>query len=74
MGFFFAEACKDVVWNEKNIKCMRKGTVDGKPVQVLVDTGSDHRIVAAKVVKRAKLDDTEKVPVLCVLFLSYSSS
>lgn len=35
-------------------------------MQMLVDTGSDHTIVSAKVVKRAKMDPQCKVPVLCV--------
>ena len=62
----FAEACDNVAWNEDSIKYLRRGTVDGRPVQMLVDTGSDRTIVSAGVVKRAKMDPSRKVPIQCV--------
>ena len=45
---------------------MRRTTVDGRPVQMLVDTGCDRTIVSATIVKTAKLDPGSKIPVLCV--------
>ena len=64
----FAEAaCEDIAWNEDSYKYLKLGTVDGRPVQVLVDIGSDRTIVSAGVVKSCKLDACNKVPVLCVL-------
>ena len=62
----FAEACQDVAWNEDSTKYLRRGAVNGRPVQMLVDTGSDCTIVAARVVKDALLDPNSKVPILCV--------
>ena len=62
----FAGACQDVAWNEDSYKYLRRGTVDGRPVQMLVDTGCDRTIVSATIVKTAKLDPGSKVPVLCV--------
>jgi len=32
----FAGACEDVAWNEDSQKYLKRGTVDGKPVQMLV--------------------------------------
>ena len=62
----FAEACQDIAWNEDSFKYLRRGTVDGRPAQMLVDTGSDRTIVSAGVVRGAKMDAGNKVPVLCV--------
>lgn len=62
----FAEACDEVAWDEHSQKYLRRGTVDGKPVPMLIDTGSDRTMVAAHVVERAKVDPDHKVPVLCV--------
>ena len=62
----FAGACEDVAWNEDSQKYLKRGTVDGKPVQMLVDTGCDRTIISARVVKTGKLDPGNKVPVLCV--------
>ena len=76
----FAEACQDITWNEDSYKYLKRGTVDGRPVQMLVDTGSDRTIVSAGVVRGAKLDAANKVPVLCVhtpsspLLLSWTES
>ena len=33
----FGESCRDVAVNEDSVKYLRKGTVDGKPVQMLID-------------------------------------
>ena len=32
----FGESCRDVAVNEDSVKYSRKGTVDGKPVQMLI--------------------------------------
>lgn len=62
----FAGACDDVAWNKDSYKYLKRGTVDGRPVQMLVDTGADRTIVSGEVVKMARLDAHCKVPVLCV--------
>ena len=66
MKALFAEACQDIAWNEDSFKYLRRGTVDGRPAQMLVDTGSDRTIVSAGVVRGAKMDAGNKVSVLCV--------
>ena len=52
----FAEACEDRAWNEDSYKYWKLGTVDDRPVQMLVDVGSDQTIVSPGVVKSSKLD------------------
>ena len=37
----FPEACEDIAWNEGSCMYQKRGTVDGRPVQMLVDMGSD---------------------------------
>ena len=59
----FAEACEDRAWNEDSYKYL--GTVDDRPVQMLVDIGSDQTIVSPGVVMSSKLDACNNVPVLC---------
>ena len=54
-----SEACKEVAWDASSHKYLRRGTLNGKPVQILVDTGSDRTVVLAKLVKASR------VPVLC---------
>ncbi len=61
----FAEACEDVAWNPDSEKYLR-GTINGKPVQMLIDTGSDRTIVAARVMRKACIDPSAKVPIQCV--------
>ena len=47
-------------------KYFKVGTVNGKPVKILVDTGCDHTIVSAKYVRQQKLEAGDKIPVLCI--------
>lgn len=61
----FAGACDNVAWNEDSYKDLKQGTLNGRRVQMLVDTGSDKTIVAAGV-KGVALNSEQKVPVLCV--------
>uniref|UniRef100_A0A1X7V3C9 CCHC-type domain-containing protein n=1 Tax=Amphimedon queenslandica TaxID=400682 RepID=A0A1X7V3C9_AMPQE len=62
----FAGACDDVAWNEDSYKYLKRGTLNGRQVQMLVDTGADRTIVAAGVVKGVDIDSEQKVSVLCV--------
>ena len=73
----FAGACDDVAWNEDSYKDLKQGTLNGRRVQMLVDTGSDKTIVAAGV-KGVALN-SEKVPVYvfmgtCVHILQHTWS
>ena len=62
----FGEACKDVAWNKESQKYIQDGTVDGRPVKMLVDTGCTRTIVASTVVRKSKVTPKNKVPILCV--------
>ncbi len=42
-----AEACEDAAWNADSHKILKRGKVDGRSVQMLVDTGCDRTIVSA---------------------------
>ena len=51
----FADVCEDMAWKEDNNKYLKKRRVDGKTVQMLVDTGSDRTIISGNIVERAKM-------------------
>ena len=60
-----SEACEEVAWDASSHKYLRRGTLNGRPVQMLVDTGCDRTMVSAKLVKTSRVDKGCKVPVLC---------
>ena len=62
----YSKSCNEVAWNEWNCKCLHRGTMEGRSVQVLVDTGCDHTMVAANWVPPSKVDHSAIVPVLYV--------
>lgn len=61
-----SRACDEVTWNAQSQKYLRRGRLDGRRVQMLMDTGCDHTMVLASLVTRSAVDHTSKVPVLCV--------
>ena len=63
---FFGDACGEVAWNANSEKFLRRGTLDGTPVQMLIDTGCDRTMVSQRMVKPAQINPDKKVPVLCV--------
>ena len=60
-----AQSCDDVAWNTHSHKYLRPGTLDGRPVQMLIDTGCDKTMVSATLVDHTTVDQQDKVPVLC---------
>ena len=60
------QACTDVAWNTEGSKYLRRGTVDGRRVQVLIDTGCDQTMVSARRVQPERVSLGDGVPVLCV--------
>ena len=60
------KSCEEVAWNMDSHKYLRRGTLDGRTVQMLIDTGCDRTMVASDVVDQSKVDDKNKVPVLRV--------
>ena len=57
---------KSCAWNTESHKYLQRGSIDGKAVQMLIDTGCDRTMVASNVVNQAKVDLKKKVPVLCI--------
>ena len=39
--------CQEVAWNKESQKYLKKDTLDGRPVQMLIDTGCTNTIVSA---------------------------
>jgi predicted aspartyl protease len=60
-----AQSCTNVAWNTRGHKYLRRGTLDGRPVQILIDTGGDLTMVSARLVDPSRLNMQYKVPVLC---------
>ena len=61
----YTKTCGEVAWNVESHKYLRRGTSEGQPVQMLVDTGCEMTMVSAKLVDLATVDPRRKVPVMC---------
>ena len=61
----YTKTCDEVAWNVESHKYLRRGTLEGQPVQMLVDTGCEMTMVSAKLVDSARVDPHMKVPVMC---------
>ena len=61
----FASDCDEVAWNKQSQKYLRRGNLDGRPVQMLIDTGCNQTVVSARLVDPANVQPQEKVPILC---------
>ena len=59
-------SCQEIAWNKGSQKYLRRGTLDGRPVQMLIDTGCTKTMVSADYLHPNCLnhDNTEKI--LCV--------
>ena len=62
----YGGSCREVAWNEQSYKYLRRGRLDGRSVQMLVDTGADRTMVAADCIDLVKVEGSDKVPVVCV--------
>ena len=60
-----ASDCDEVAWNVESQKYLQRGTLDGRPVQILIDTGCNQTVVSASLVAGAKTHSQRKVPILC---------
>ena len=58
--------CQEVAWNKESQKYLRRGTLDGRPVQMLIDTGCTSTMVSASYIKPDKLDYCNTEKILCV--------
>ena len=48
---FYGDACQEVAWTEESEKSLKRGLLEGKPVQVLIDTGCSRTMVSSDCVK-----------------------
>ena len=60
----YGGSCREVAWNEQNCKYLRRGQLDGRSVQMLVDTGADRTMVAADCIDL--VEGSDKIPVVRV--------
>ena len=58
--------CDEVAWNARSRKYLHRGTLEGWPVRILVDTRCDCTMFSAGQVPSLKVDHSTVVPVLCV--------
>ena len=61
-----ARACDEIAWNAESRKFVRRGKLDGRCLQILLDTGCDQTMVLASLVDPSVVDHVSKVPVLRV--------
>ena len=60
----YTKGCDEVAWNERSRKYLRRGNLDGRSVQMLVDSGCSQTMISARL-DAAKISSQEKVPILC---------
>ena len=65
------KGCDEIAWNKRSQKFLRRGTLNGKPVQMLIDTGCTKTMVCADYLPSGCLDHINKQRILCVHGLRY---
>ena len=60
------KACDEVAWNKESQKYLRRGMLNGKPVQMLIDTGCTKTMVSADYIHPNCLDNDNQEKILCV--------
>ena len=60
------KGCDEIAWNKRSQKFLRRGTLNGKPVQMLIDTGCTKTMVCADYLPTGCLDHVNKERILCV--------
>ena len=58
--------CSKVTWNQGSRKYLRRGTLNGKSVQMLIDTGCTKTMVSSKYLNSNILDHINTEEILCV--------
>ena len=53
-----------MAWNERSRKYLRRDNLDGRAVQMLLDSGCSQTMVSARLVDAPKISSEEKVPIL----------
>ncbi len=62
----YAGTCTEIAWNLESDKFVRSGTLQGRPVRMLVDTGCTLTMVRSDFVEADRVNAQEKVSVRCV--------
>ena len=60
------KGCNEIAWNKGSQKFLRRGMLNGKPVQMLIDTGCTKTMVSADYLPADRLDHSNKERILCV--------
>ena len=60
------KGCNEIAWNKGSLKFLRRGMLNGKPVQMLIDTGCTKTMVSADYLPTDCLDHFNKERILCV--------
>ena len=60
------KGCNEIAWNKGNQKLLQRGMLNGKPVQMLIDTGCTKTMVSADYLSADCLDHSNKERILCV--------
>ena len=65
-GMGHCTGCSKVTWNQGSRKYLRRGTLNGKSVQMLIDTGCTKTMVFSKYLNSNILDHVNTEEILCV--------
>ena len=65
-GMGHCTGCSKVTWNQGSQKYLRRGTLNGKSVQMLIDTGCTKTMVSSKYLNSNSLDHVNTEEILCV--------
>ena len=65
-GMVHCTGCSKVSWNQGSQKYLRRETLNGKSVQMLIDTGCTKTIVSFKYLDSNSLDHVNTEEILCV--------
>ena len=60
------KGCNEIAWNKGSRKFLKRGMLNGKPVQMLIDTGCTKTMVSADYLPTDCLDHFNKEKILCV--------
>ena len=60
------KGCNEIAWNKWSQKFLRRGMLNGKPLQMLIDSGCTKTMVSADYLPADCLDHFNKERILCV--------
>ena len=60
------KGCNEIAWNKESKKFLQRGMLNGKPVQMLIDTGCTKTMVSVDYLSADCLDHSNQERILCV--------